>query len=113
MVADIMDHLPVRCRADVCQARTSATFSFDRDTQNISRRYRDFISILIMSLIAKRFENNETPYTAEEISEEHRIPIRLTNQILYQLQEIHLIHEVVNRQKSEDIATSLPSTSIS
>lgn len=79
-------------------------FSFDRDTQNISRRYRDFISILIMSLIAKRFENNETPYTAEEISEEHRIPIRLTNQILYQLQEIHLIHEVVTDQKSEDIA---------
>ena len=54
--------------------------------------------------IAKRFENNETPYTAEEISEEHRIPIRLTNQILYQLQEIHLIHEVVTDQKSEDIA---------
>ncbi len=79
-------------------------FSFDRDTQNISRRYRDFISILIMSLIAKRFENNETPYTAEEISEEHRIPIRLTNQILYQLQEIHPIHEVVTDQKSEDIA---------
>ena len=79
-------------------------FSFDRDTQNISRRYRDFISILIMSLIAKRFENNETPYTAEEISEEHRIPIRLTNQILCQLQEIHLIHEVVTDQKSEDIA---------
>ncbi len=79
-------------------------FSFDRDTQNISRRYQDFISILIMSLIAKRFENNETPYTAEEISEEHRIPIRLTNQILYQLQEIHLIHEVVTDQKSEDIA---------
>ena len=57
-----------------------------------------------MSLIAKRFENNETPYTAEEISEEHRIPIRLANQILYQLQEIHLIHEVVTDQKSEDIA---------
>ena len=44
------------------------SFSFDQDTRNISRRYRDFISILIMSLIAKRFEKNEPPYTAEEIS---------------------------------------------
>ncbi|WP_455587845.1 YihY/virulence factor BrkB family protein [Bacteroides sp.] len=79
-------------------------FSFDKDTQNISRRYRDFISILIMSLIAKRFERNESPYTAEELSEEHQIPIRLTSQTLYQLQEINLIHEVVTDQKSEDIA---------
>ena len=79
------------------------SFSFDQDTRNISRRYRDFISILIMSLIAKRFEKNEPPYTAAEISEEHQIPIRLTNQVLYQLQEIDLIHEVVTDQKSEDI----------
>ena len=60
-------------------------------------------NILIMSLIAKRFEKNEPPYTAMEISEEHQIPIRLTNQVLYQLQEIDLIHEVVTDQKSEDI----------
>lgn len=79
-------------------------FSFDKDTRNISRRYRDFISILIMSLIAKRFEKNEPPYTSEQIAEKHQIPIRLTNQILYQLQEIDLIHEVVIDEKSEDIA---------
>lgn len=79
-------------------------FSFDKDTQNISRRYRDFISILIMSLIAKRFEHNKPPYTAKELSEEHHIPIRLTSQTLYQLQEIKLIHEVVTDEKSEDIS---------
>ena len=58
---------------------------------------------VIMSLIAKRFEKNEPPYTAAEISEEHQIPIRLTNQVLYQLQEIELIHEVVTDEKSEEI----------
>lgn len=79
-------------------------FNFDKDTQNISRRYRDFISIIILSLIAKRFANNEPPYTAEDISEERHIPIRLTNQVLYQLQEINLIHEVVTDEKSESIA---------
>ena len=79
-------------------------FSFDKDARNISRRYRDFISILIMSLVAKRFETNEPPYTAEEISEECQIPIRLTNQTLYDLQEINLLHEVVTDAKSQDIA---------
>ena len=79
-------------------------FSFDKDARNISRRYRDFISILIMSLVAKRFEKNEPPYTAEDISEECQIPIRLTNQTLYELQEINLLHEVVTDTKSQDIA---------
>ncbi len=35
-------------------------FSFDKDARNISRRYRDFISILIMSLIAKRFADEKS-----------------------------------------------------
>lgn len=79
-------------------------FSFDKDTRNISRRYRDFISILIMSQITKRFSKGMGPYTAGQISEDHHIPIRLTKQILYQLQEIGLINEVVTDQKSEEIA---------
>ena len=43
----------------------------------------------------------DSPYTAAEISEEHQIPIRLTNQVLYQLQEIELIHEVVTTKKAK------------
>lgn len=79
-------------------------FSFDKDTRNISRRYRDFINLLILSLIAKRFANGEPPYTAQMISGEHRIPIRLVKQVLYQLQEINLIHEILMDEKSGDIA---------
>lgn len=86
-------------------------FSFEKDTQQISNRYRDFISILIMSLICKRFEHNEQPYTAEELSEQHRIPIRLTKQTLYQLQEVELIHEVSTDQKS-DVSAYQPSMDI-
>lgn len=79
------------------------TFSFDKDTRNISRRYRDFVTILILSLITKRFSNNEKPYTAEELSETHLIPINLTNKVLYQLQEVRLIHEVMTDEKNDDI----------
>lgn len=78
-------------------------FSFDKDTRSISRRYRDFISILIMSLVAKRFHNNEPPYSAAQLSEQYHIPINLTNQVLFRLQEINLIHEVQTDEKSEDI----------
>ena len=67
-------------------------------------RYRDFIVILIMSLITKRFEKNEPPYTAIQLSEENQIPLRLTRKILYLLQETGIIHEVANDKKSEETA---------
>ncbi|NDV66856.1 YihY/virulence factor BrkB family protein [Bacteroides sp. 224] len=87
------------------------SYNFENDTRKISRRYRDFISILILSLIAKRFEKNETPYTAEKLSEAHHIPITLTNQVLYHLQDLELIHEVMTDEKSEEI-TYQPSIDI-
>lgn len=78
------------------------SFSFDKDARNVSRRYRDFVAILIMSLITKRFESGERPYTAEELSAACQIPIRLTQQSLYELLEVDLLHEVVT--DDEDIA---------
>ncbi len=69
-------------------------FSFDRDSKNVSRRYKDFLIILITSLIIKRFENGESPYSADELSDANRIPIRLTTDILYLLTELGIITEV-------------------
>ncbi len=66
-------------------------FYFEKETKNISRRYNDFFTILITSFIAKRFAAEQLPLTADEISEKHAIPIRLTNQILDLLEELHII----------------------
>ena len=75
------------------------SFSFDKDTRNISRRYCDFVAIMLMSLITKRFARGERPYTAEDLSEVCQIPIRLTQQMLYELQEVELLHEVVTDEE--------------
>ncbi len=69
-------------------------FSFERDSKNISRRYKDFLTLLIASLIIKRFVKGEKPYTADELSDSYRIPIRITTQILYLLTELGIIIEV-------------------
>ena len=66
-------------------------FYFEKETKNISRRYNDFFTVLITSLIAKRFAEEKLPLTADEISEKYAIPIRLTNQILDLLQELQMI----------------------
>ena len=56
-----------------------------------------------MSLICKRFEQQDKPYTADEISSKHRIPIRLVNRTLSELQEIKMIHEVLTGEKEPEI----------
>lgn len=68
-------------------------FSFEHETSNISRRYKDFILLIIMVLIVKRFEKGEKPYTADELSEHYKIPTRLTGDTLFDLQQIGLILE--------------------
>lgn len=70
-------------------------FSFERDSKNISRRYKDFLTLLIASLIIKRFVKGEKPYTADELSDNNRIPIRITTQIIYLLMELGIIIEVI------------------
>ena len=68
-------------------------FSFEHETTNISRRYKDFIILLISTLIIKRFEKGHTPYTADELSEHYKIPTKLTTDILFYLQDVGLIVE--------------------
>ena len=69
-------------------------FSFENETQSISRRYKDFVLILVMSLIVKRFSDGKKAYTADQISESHSIPTKLTGDTLFVLENVGLIVEV-------------------
>ena len=98
--------------AQLCYvAQNLRNFSFSKETENISRRYHDFLCILIMSLICKRFQTDLSPYTAESLSDEHKIPIRLTTTILYELQDLNMIFETPVDGDDEEMAY-LPSVDI-
>lgn len=66
-------------------------FSFDRETKNISRRYRDFFTILIASVIVKRFSMGKPPLSAAKISMTCKVPIKLTNDIIDELLKLNVI----------------------
>jgi membrane protein len=68
-------------------------FSFEQETSNISRRYKDFVILMIMTLIVKRFEKGHEPYTADELSEHYKIPTKLTSDTLFFLLEVGLLVE--------------------
>lgn len=79
-------------------------FYFEKETKNISRRYNDFFTILITSLIAKDFAEGKPPLTIDEISEKHSIPIRLTNQIVDLLQELQIVSPTPSLHDDEIMA---------
>jgi membrane protein len=72
-------------------------YEFAVESKNISRRYWDFLLLSVTNLIMKRFEKGEIPYTANEISQENKIPIHLTNRILYRLTEVGIVNEIKDR----------------
>ncbi len=76
-------------------------YNFEKDARNISRRYHDFLCILLMSAICKCFARGGRPYTAEEMATLHRIPLRMVKEILYELQDLNLIYSVVEDEKND------------
>ena len=76
-------------------------YNFGQEVDNVSRRYHDFLCVVVMSLICKRFERGELPYTASELSDAGEIPIRLTHRLLNELETAGLIYGISNDTKSE------------
>lgn len=71
-------------------------FNFEQDSKNISRRYYDFILLLIATIVVKRFQKQLPPLTTEEISNNYQIPSKLAAQIIGRLVDIGILSEVVN-----------------
>jgi len=92
-------------------AQNVQNFYFEKETKNVSHRYRYFISILILNILCKRFENGENPITTNEISALCHIPIRLTSRTLCRLHEMHLISETQSF-KDNDLPAYQPAVDI-
>ncbi|MCK9311497.1 MAG: YihY/virulence factor BrkB family protein [Bacteroidales bacterium] len=92
-------------------AQNVQNFYFEKETKNVSDRYHYFISILIMNILCKRFEKEEGPMTANEISSQYEIPIRLTNHTIRRLVELHLISETYSIN-DKDVSAFQPAVDI-
>ncbi len=76
-------------------------YEFEADSKNITRRYKDFLTISIMSVITKRFAAGERAVSANKISSDYKIPTRLTTRILIELMEMKFINEVIDEDNHE------------
>lgn len=71
------------------------SFAYGQASLRVSRRYLDFVSLIVLSRIVQRFGiQGAEPYRAETLSDECRIPLRMTGDVLARLSKVGLITEV-------------------
>ena len=76
-------------------------FEYEQDLNRMSRRYKDFIMLYLLSIIIRRFENDEVPLTAHELAIRDHLPIRLVNSLLGRMIETGILREVYVENKQE------------
>ena len=76
-------------------------FEYEHDLNRMSRRYKDFIMLYLLSIIIKRFEADEAPLTAHELAIRDHLPIRLVNQLVGRMVETGILREVVAEEHEE------------
>ena len=80
-----------------------ATYEFEQDCLTVSHSFKRMTALTATSLCVKNFLNAEKPLTAEDISRELEVPIRLVRSVLSELTEAKLLSEVCF-ERGEDVA---------
>lgn len=76
-------------------------FAYERDLQHMSRRYKDYVMLYLLTIIIRRFEQDKIPLTAHELAQQNQLPIRLVSQLLSRLEETHIVREVYVEDKED------------
>lgn len=71
-------------------------YDFEIDTNNISTRYKNYLTLYVTYILVKRFEEQLPPISSQQIAKDYKLPIRLLHQILNRLVEIEILIEVFN-----------------
>ena len=74
-------------------------FAYERDLETISRRYKDYVMLYLLSVIIRRFEQGAQPETAHEMAVSNQLPIRLVREVLSHLEETNIVRCVVSEQE--------------
>ena len=89
-------------------------FAYEKDLETMSRRYKDYVMLYLLSVIIRRFEAGKAPQTAHEMAAENKLPIRLVQQLLSRLEETNIVHRVYMEDMEEQaFVPALDTNSIS
>jgi len=69
------------------------TYEFEPDCLRVSHNFKTLLSLMIGRMLVMNFSEGKPPATAAEISHELGAPIRLTNDVLYELVDAGVLSE--------------------
>jgi membrane protein len=75
-----------------------AFHNFEKETKNISRRFKDYATIIVLKEIIVQFDSNALPVSDQDIANKYNIPIKLTQDILILLTQTDIIRETYIEQ---------------
>jgi len=86
--------------AELCYANQNLEYyDYNQQTADVSHRYRLMLCAMLMSKVCKRFDTGKRPYTAMQLKQETGIPIRIVNDLLYELTNVGLLIEINSDEK--------------
>ena len=89
--------------AELCYtSQNLEDYAFRAVTEDISHRYRLMLSVMLASLVCKRFEEGGRPYSALELKLKTGIPVRVVNDLLYELTQVNVLIEVPADETGEE-----------
>lgn len=87
--------------AEISYCRQNADDFFHIRQQEPSFNSRIAVSWRIMQMVERRFKKGKPALTALEIKQELQIPMRIVNTLLYDLQRIHFLAEIIYDEKGD------------
>lgn len=76
---------------------------FAKDTEAMSRRYKDYLTLYICYRIIKRFEAGEEPLSAQELAHSCNLPARNVNQLISRLVEVRILNQVGGGSEIDEV----------
>lgn len=76
-------------------------FEYEKDLNEMSRRYKDCLTLYLLSEIIKRFNTDQPPMSAHDMAEEFHLPVRLVNRLLSRLLEVGVVRTLYVENNEE------------
>ena len=76
-------------------------FEYEKDLNAMSRRYKDCLTLYLLSAIIERFNNDQPPMSAHDMAEAFHLPVRMVNSLLSRLQEVGVVRTLYVENNEE------------
>ncbi|MBM3420014.1 MAG: YihY/virulence factor BrkB family protein [Bacteroidetes bacterium] len=78
-------------------------YEYEADTVNLSLFQRKILTILLLNSIIRNFQTGKEPVSSEVLAANLRIPVRISSEILHELNETGLVVQVVSDQEKQRV----------